>query len=89
MKQVVSTGRVLNRTEQAEIEEAKAKTRRAFDDAVELGIFSADVNADNYAGGWMYMYTDERGLYAFKNIISRRYIYIQPNPYVPPFYKSD
>ena len=72
MRRVVATGRIPN-----QVEQEQARTDHAFDDAVEQGIFSADVNADNYAGEWMYMYTNERGLYAFKNINTREYIYVQ------------
>lgn len=72
MRRVVATGRILN-----QVEQEQAKTDHAFDDAIEQGIFSADVNADNYAGEWMYMYTDADGVNAFKNINTREYIYVR------------
>ena len=68
MRRVVAAGRILNQAEQEQ-----ARTDHAFDDAVEQGIFSADVNADNYAGEWMYMFTQ----YAFKNVNTREYIYVR------------
>ena len=68
MRRVVAAGRIPNQVEQEQV-----KVNRAFDDAVEQGIFSSDVNADNYAGEWMYMFTQ----YAFKNVNTREYIYVR------------
>jgi hypothetical protein len=73
MRRVVAAGRIPN-----QVEQEQSRTDHAFYDAVEQGIFSSDVNADNYVGEWMYMYTGADGVNAFKNIISRRYIYIHP-----------
>ena len=76
MRRVVAAGRIPNQVER-DAKWLQAKVNRVFDDAIEQGIFSGDRNADNYAGEWMYMYTNERGLYAFKNINTREYIYVQ------------
>jgi len=46
----------------------------AFDDAINSGLLSTDENVDNFAGYYMYMYTDERGADYFKNITTRKYI---------------
>ena len=72
MKQVVATGRIPNQVER-DAKWLQAKVNRVFDDAIGQGIFSADVNADNYAGEWMYMFTQ----YAFKNVNTREYIYVR------------
>lgn len=48
---------------------------KAFDDAIELGILNLDSNSHRYAGKWMYMGTDKLDGDAFKNIITRDYIY--------------
>lgn len=49
----------------------------AFDYAISEGKLSKDVAADDFAGNYMYMGRDStRGL-AFKNIITRAYLYVQ------------
>ena len=76
MRRVVATGRIPNQVER-DAKWLQAKVNRVLDDAIGQGIFSADVNADNYAGEWMYMYTDADGVNAFKNINTREYIYVR------------
>jgi hypothetical protein len=49
--------------------------KQAFDAAIQLGTLSADERAPNYAGAFMYMFTDERRGHAFKNINERFYVY--------------
>jgi hypothetical protein len=44
-----------------------------FERAIEQGVLSADINAGNYAGGFMYM-GDKSGRHEFKNTITREYI---------------
>ena len=48
--------------------------KQAFQKAIEAGRLSADENADNYAGLYMYMGKNSSGLDAFKNTITRDYI---------------
>lgn len=50
----------------------------AFDDAIELGGLSVDETAPNYAGNYMYMYSDAAGDH-FKHIETRRY-FVQITP---------
>lgn len=45
----------------------------AFNHAIEVGRLSDDLNAENWAGHWMYMYSKEGADY-FKNIMTRCYI---------------
>ncbi len=49
MRRVVAAGRIPNQVER-DAKWLQAKVNRVFDDAIGQGIFSADVNADNYAG---------------------------------------
>lgn len=48
--------------------------RKAFDEAIADGFLNRNTNSPLYAGNWMYMHTEE-GMDAFKNIITRKYIY--------------
>ena len=73
-------------------EQHKANVRRAFNNAIERGVFVTDeANArpmddesTDYVGEWMYMFTaDDAKQYgglsthdAFKNKITRRYIHV-------------
>jgi len=54
-------------------EEVRQESRKAFDKAISDKRLSNDPNADNYAGGYMYMGNHE-GKDHFKNIITRDYI---------------
>ena len=49
--------------------------KQAFDAAIQLGTLSIDPNASNYAGAFMYMFTDAERGHAFKNIDQRFYVY--------------
>ena len=49
--------------------------REAFDAAIQLGTLSTQRSAPNYAGAFMYMFTDEQRGHAFKNINERFYVY--------------
>lgn len=51
----------------------KGRTMGAFNTAVKEGRLSKDPNASNYAGHYMYMFTDAEGDH-FKNIITRKYV---------------
>lgn len=48
----------------------------AFKQAIDKGVLSHDPTSEMYAGNWMYMHTDEKGD-AFKNIITRNYIFVK------------
>lgn len=48
----------------------------AFDDAIKAGHLSADANASNYAGNFMYMYSEE-GKDFFKNSMTRKYLVVE------------
>ena len=45
---------------------------QAFDDAIKAGQLTNNPSDNNYAGLYMYMYTDETGDH-FKNINTRKY----------------
>lgn len=47
----------------------------AFDNAIALGVLSADPSGE-YAGDWMYMHTYVGRGDAFKNINTREYMYV-------------
>jgi len=49
--------------------------RQAFEAAIQLGTLSADRDAPNFAGAFMYMFTDPERGHAFKNIERRFYVY--------------
>lgn len=51
-------------------------SRIAFDNAIKAGGLSLDPNSEFYAGKWMYMHDEKPDVYAFKNIITRKYILI-------------
>lgn len=46
----------------------------AFDDAIEAGRLSADEDAPNYAGNYMFMGVGRHGKDLFKHIMSREYL---------------
>lgn len=48
-------------------------SQEAFEQAIKAGRLSVDSEADNYAGNFMYMGTDESGRDLFKNIETRCY----------------
>ncbi len=48
-------------------------SQEAFEQAITEGRLSVDRKADNYAGNYMYMGTDDSGRDLFKNIDTRRY----------------
>ena len=48
----------------------------AFNEAIEAGALSLSPEAPNYAGNYMYMFTEELRGDAFKNIYTRNYIYM-------------
>lgn len=48
----------------------------AFENAIILGSLSRDRNASNFAGNYMYMYTESNGRDAFKHSITRCYIFV-------------
>jgi hypothetical protein len=50
---------------------------QAFDEAIAAGVLSADRWAITYAGGFMYMGTDDERGHAFKNIDTRAYLYMR------------
>lgn len=50
-------------------------SQQAFGEAIERGYLSSKKGAPNYAGNYMYMYTDA-GREAFKHIDTRRYLYV-------------
>lgn len=45
----------------------------AFANAIERGLLTDNKSYDNYAGNYMYMYTEKEVDY-FKNIVTREYI---------------
>ena len=47
---------------------------KAFDYAIETGILSVNETDSRYAGNYMFMGYDARGLAQFKNIVTREYI---------------
>ena len=49
--------------------------QQAFEAAIQLGLLSRDERAPNYAGRFMYMHTDPERGHAFKNIVTREYVY--------------
>ncbi len=49
--------------------------KQAFEEAIQLGTLSREPQASNYAGAFMYMFTDETRGHAFKNIAQRFYVY--------------
>lgn len=49
----------------------------AFDFAISEGILSSDPVADNFAGNYMFMGREPVQGLAFKNIITRDYVYIK------------
>jgi len=49
--------------------------QKAFEAAIQLGLLSADQRAENFAGAFMYMGTDEERGHAFKHIDTRTYHY--------------
>lgn len=49
----------------------------AFNNAIATNGLNTDEKSELYAGHWMYMHTEDGGQDAFKEIISRRYIYIR------------
>lgn len=48
--------------------------KKAFEEAINTGILSADETAQNFAGNFMYMHSRD-GINYFKNIITRKYGY--------------
>ena len=54
-------------------------SRTAFDEAIAAGRLSADQEATNYAGHYMYMGT-QNGIDLFKHIDTRQYLGEQPAP---------
>ena len=55
-------------------EHYQLEARQAFDNAITEGRLSADTWADNYAGHYMYMGTDDSGVDYFKHSLTREYI---------------
>lgn len=49
-------------------------SKLAFNDAIEQGRLSSNPATDNYAGNYMYMFTDDQGIDQFKHISTRRYL---------------
>ena len=49
--------------------------QEAFEAAIQLGTLSADETDENFAGSYMYMFTDEQHGHAFKRIDDRTYVY--------------
>ena len=47
-------------------------SNEAFDHAIKHGILSDNLRSPQYAGDYMYMYTDKRGDH-FKHFMTRRY----------------
>lgn len=50
-----------------------AEAVKAFDNAITSGLLSLQKADDNYAGNYMYMYTDQ-GMDFFKHKLTRKYI---------------
>ena len=73
-RKVVAAGRVPNTNETLRAEDQR-RTDWAFDFGIERGVLSADENAANYAGGYMFMGVEAGGRVMFKNINNRTYIY--------------
>lgn len=48
----------------------------AFDRAIKDGVLSNDINADNYAGRYMYMGTSKDGP-SFKHRMTRQYLHVK------------
>ena len=48
---------------------------RAFDEAIKAGHLSGLPSAPNFAGLYMYMYTDNDGRHWFKHIDTRHYLH--------------
>lgn len=48
-------------------------SQEAFEQAIKAGRLSVDREADNYAGLYMYMGTDDSGRDLFKNVETRCY----------------
>lgn len=46
----------------------------AFNEAIERGLLSSRPGAFNYAGLFMYMFTDDDGVDQFKHRVSRQYL---------------
>lgn len=51
------------------------KPQQAFEAAIQLGTLSAQKGESNYAGDYMYMFTDAERGHAFKRIDDRSYVY--------------
>lgn len=69
--------RSLNPKSDELIQADEATARTAFERATAAGILSADEDAENFAGAFMFMGALEEGD-AFKHIGTRRYIYHKP-----------
>lgn len=52
-----------------------ANPQEAFEAAIQLGTLSTEQEAANYAGLYMYMFTDDERGHAFKRIDDRSYVY--------------
>jgi len=73
MRKVVAAGRMPNRNEQLRAED-QTSADRAFDKALESGVFSLDENAYLSVYNWMYI-SNTDGVYAFKHRETRTYIH--------------
>jgi len=49
--------------------------KEAFQNAITAGRLSLDEDSELYAGKWMYMFTDDRGITQFKNNNTRKYLH--------------
>ena len=58
----------------SEVEMIFRDSQEAFEDAIADGELSEDEGADNWAGNYMYMFTDDEGTDQFKNIRTRVYL---------------
>ncbi len=51
-------------------------SQKAFENALKSVFLKTDKQSELYVGNWMYMHTESDGRDAFKNVISREYIWV-------------